>query len=195
MTAALRLAVAVAVIVFVGSSLRAEPPVAPSPEQVTPVTHTVEVAPVGAGRLGPVPLPIGEADRKATSAARQATDFRLLAAIAAAFAVLAGFRFFTPGRRRAALPPDVFEVLGEAPLAGPHTARIVRFGRNPNFFSNNNASSGAIHPLASSCAPCPTSQLSRCPLITTTSSGFSLPRISPITFAPSASGRIFASLR
>ena len=128
MSAALRLAVAVAVIVFVGSSLRAEPPVAPSPEQVTPVTHTVEVAPVGAGRLGPVPLPIGEADRKATSAARQATDFRLLAAIAAAFAVLAGMRFFTPGRRRATLPPDVFEVLGEAPLAGPHAARIVRFG-------------------------------------------------------------------
>lgn len=128
MTAALRLAVAVAVIVFVGSSLRAEPPVAPSPEPVTPATHTVEVAPAGVGRLGPVPLPTGAADRKATPAARQATDFRLLAAIAAAFAVLAGMRFFTPGRRRATLPPDVFEVLGEAPLAGPHAARIVRFG-------------------------------------------------------------------
>lgn len=128
MSAALRVAVAVIVIVFAGSSLQAEPPVAPSPEPVTPATHMVEVAPAGAGRLGPVPLPTGEADRKATPAARQTTDFRLLAAIAAAFAVLAGFRFFTPGRRRAALPSDVFEVLGEAPLAGPHTARIVRFG-------------------------------------------------------------------
>ena len=128
MSAALREALAVAVIALAAPGLRAEPPVAPSPEQVTPVTHTVEVGPAGAGRLGPVPLPIGEAERKATPAARQATDFRLLAAIAAAFAVLAGFRFFTPGRRRVALPPDVFEVLGEAPLAGPHTARIVRFG-------------------------------------------------------------------
>ena len=128
MIASLRMAVAVAVLLFAGRSLRAEPPVAPSPAPVAPATHTVDVAPAAATRLGPVPLPTGGADRKAASTAHQATDFRLLAAIAAAFAVLAGFRFFTPGRRRAALPPDVFEVLGEAPLAGPHTARVVRFG-------------------------------------------------------------------
>lgn len=128
MIASLRMAVAVAVLLFAGRSLRAEPPVAPSPAPVAPATHTADVAPATATRLGPVPLPTGGADRKAASTARQATDFRLLAAIAAAFAVLAGFRFFTPGRRRAALPPDVFEVLGEAPLAGPHTARVVRFG-------------------------------------------------------------------
>ena len=120
---------AVAVLLVAGRSLRAEPPIAPAPEQVVaPATHTVEAGPAAASRLGPVPLPTGDGGRRAAPAARPATDFRLLAAIAAAFAVLAGFRFFVPGRRRAALPTDVFEVLGEAPLAGQHAARIVRFG-------------------------------------------------------------------
>jgi flagellar biosynthetic protein FliP len=124
-----RLAVAVAVLLVAGRSLRAEPPIAPAPEQVVaPATHTVEAGAAAASRLGPVPLPTGDGSRRAAPAARPTTDFRLLAAIAAAFAVLAGFRFFAPGRRRAALPTDVFEVLGEAPLAGQHAARIVRFG-------------------------------------------------------------------
>jgi flagellar biosynthetic protein FliP len=124
-----RLAVAVAVLLVAGRSLRADPPIAPAPEQVVaPATHTVEAGAAAASRLGPVPLPTGDGSRRAAPAARPATDFRLLAAIAAAFAVLAGFRFFAPGRRRAALPTDVFEVLGEAPLAGQHAARIVRFG-------------------------------------------------------------------
>jgi flagellar biosynthetic protein FliP len=124
-----RLAVAVAVLLVAGRSLRADPPIAPAPEQVVaPATHTVEAGAAAASRLGPVPLPTGDGSRRAAPAARPTTDFRLLAAIAAAFAVLAGFRFFAPGRRRAALPTDVFEVLGEAPLAGQHAARIVRFG-------------------------------------------------------------------
>ena len=123
------LAVAIAVLLCAGRSLRAEPPIAPSPDQVVaPATHTVEAGPPTASRLGPVPLPTGNAGRNAAPAARPATDFRLLAAIGAAFAVLAGFRFFSTDRRRAALPTDVFEVLGEAPLAGQHAARIVRFG-------------------------------------------------------------------
>ena len=54
-------------------------------------------------------------------------DWRLLAALGSAFAVLAGFRFFAQ-RRPQLLPPDVFEVLGVAPLAGGHAVRIVRFG-------------------------------------------------------------------
>ena len=54
-------------------------------------------------------------------------DWRLLAALGGAFAVLAGFRFFAQ-RRPQLLPPDVFEVLGSAPLAGGHAVRIVRFG-------------------------------------------------------------------
>jgi flagellar biosynthetic protein FliP len=54
-------------------------------------------------------------------------DWRLLVALGGAFAVLAGFRFFAQ-RRPQLLPPDVFEVLGVAPLAGGHAVRIVRFG-------------------------------------------------------------------
>jgi flagellar biosynthetic protein FliP len=54
-------------------------------------------------------------------------EWRLLAALGGAFAVLAAFRFFSQ-RRPATLPPDVFEVLGSAPLAGAHAVRIVRFG-------------------------------------------------------------------
>jgi flagellar biosynthetic protein FliP len=54
-------------------------------------------------------------------------EWRLLAALGGAFAVLAAFRFFSQ-RRPATLPPDVFEVLGSAPLAGAQAVRIVRFG-------------------------------------------------------------------
>jgi flagellar biosynthetic protein FliP len=54
-------------------------------------------------------------------------EWRLLAALGGAFAMLAAFRFFSQ-RRPATLPPDVFEVLGSAPLAGAHAVRIVRFG-------------------------------------------------------------------
>jgi flagellar biogenesis protein FliO len=57
----------------------------------------------------------------------QLSDWKLLAAIAAAFAVVAAATAF--GRRRASvLPPDVFEVLGEGSLGGQHAVRIVRFG-------------------------------------------------------------------
>jgi type III secretory pathway lipoprotein EscJ len=57
----------------------------------------------------------------------QRSDWRLLAVIVAAFAVVAAATAFT--RRRASiLPPDVFEVLGEGSLGGPHAVRIVRFG-------------------------------------------------------------------
>jgi flagellar biosynthetic protein FliP len=125
MKAPLRITLIAAGLLCAGRSLRAEPPIAPSPEAVTPASHTVAATPAS-GRFGAVPLPTG--DRPAAPPVRQATDFRLLAAIAAAFAVLAGFRFFTPGRRRVPLPADVFEVLGEAPLAGQHAVRIVRFG-------------------------------------------------------------------
>ena len=54
-------------------------------------------------------------------------EWRLLAALGGAFAVLAAFRFFSQ-RRPVTLPPDVFEVLGSAPLAGTQSVRIVRFG-------------------------------------------------------------------
>lgn len=57
----------------------------------------------------------------------QLSDWKLLAVIAAAFVVVAGATVVTR-RRSVALPPDVFEVLGEASLGGPHAVRIVRFG-------------------------------------------------------------------
>ncbi len=46
----------------------------------------------------------------------------------------------------------------------------------------------------SSCAPCPTSHESMWPPITTTSSGWSVPRISPITSPESASGSMCAAI-
>jgi hypothetical protein len=111
----------------------AELPVAPSPEAVAPAATVVPVsasidrsAPVP---LGPVPL---AADAEAPGsgsrvAPRPLPDWKLLAAVGAAFAALAAFRLCT-GRTRATLPPDVFEVLGEASLGGQHAVRIVRFG-------------------------------------------------------------------
>jgi type III secretory pathway lipoprotein EscJ len=75
---------------------------------------------------------------------RQFGDWKLLAVIVAAFtAVAAASRF---SRRRAAvLPPDVFEVLGEAPLTGPHAVRIVRFGPKTLLIG---VSAGGCHTLA-----------------------------------------------
>jgi flagellar biosynthetic protein FliP len=58
---------------------------------------------------------------------RPLADWRVLVAVGGCFVVLVGMRSFL--RRQALpLPPDVFEVLGSAPLAGPHAVRIVRFG-------------------------------------------------------------------
>jgi hypothetical protein len=57
----------------------------------------------------------------------QLSDWKLLAAIGAAFAVVAAATAFNR-RRATVLPPDVFEVLGEGSLGGQHAVRIVRFG-------------------------------------------------------------------
>jgi type III secretory pathway lipoprotein EscJ len=57
----------------------------------------------------------------------QLSDWKLLAAIAAAFVVLAAATAFNR-RRTTVLPPDVFEVLGEGSLGGQHAVRVVRFG-------------------------------------------------------------------
>ena len=111
----------------------AELPVAPSPEAVIPAAATMPSA-ASLDRSGPVPLgPLpGTADSAGRNGAvrmapRPLPDWKLLAAIGAAFAALAGFRLYA-GRSRATLPPDVFEVLGEASLGGQHAVRIVRFG-------------------------------------------------------------------
>jgi hypothetical protein len=111
----------------------AELPMAPSPEAVTPVGVVVPAsAPVDRSAPLPLgPLPLGaDADSRGgagRAAHRPLPDWKLLAAVGAAFAALVAFRFCT-GRTRATLPPDVFEVLGEASLGGQHAVRIVRFG-------------------------------------------------------------------
>jgi flagellar biosynthetic protein FliP len=77
--------------------------------------------------LPAVPLSEKPAPRPLPAARPGPLDWRVIASLAAIVAVFAGLRLLQ--RRRAApLPPDVFEVLGEATLGGPHPVRIVRFG-------------------------------------------------------------------
>jgi flagellar biosynthetic protein FliP len=139
-----RLATACLTLALVHGTARADPPMAPLPDDLSPAVtadlgdaplsldHAVEpaslAAPVaGAGRaLGPVSL--GEAPaRDATSAMPPGTNWTVLAAILGAFAVLALFRLRSAHRPRP-LPPDVFDVLGEGSLGGQHAVRVVRFG-------------------------------------------------------------------
>lgn len=116
----------------------AEPPVAPAPEAlvgdagvepaafVTESSRGEETTASAASR--PVSLGQGSPDRAPPpSGVRPLPDWRLLAALAAAFTAVGGYRLLS-GRRAATLPPDVFEVLGEAPLGGQQSVRVVRFG-------------------------------------------------------------------
>jgi len=122
-----------ALIVAVGaaSAVAEGLPIAPSPDavadpQVEPAALTAEVE--GGRPSASAPLPLsGPSPTPRATPPRPLPDWRLLAALGGAFAVLAGYRMFG-GRRTTSLPPDVFEVLGEASLGGQQTARIVRFG-------------------------------------------------------------------
>lgn len=136
--AARRIAAAVVAAACSMTSVGAEPPVAPAPESLVGEAAVEPAAFVADASLGgerpasttsrPVPLKQGSADRAtASSAHRPLPDWRLLAALAAAFAAVGGYRLLS-GRRAATLPPDVFEVLGEAPLGGQQSVRVVRFG-------------------------------------------------------------------
>jgi hypothetical protein len=116
-----------------GAAAAPEPPVAPSPDApaaaVQPATF---VAPASAPRTGGLPLTAAapaaaEAGGKKPFPRQPLPDWRLLAAIGAAFAVLAVVRT-RAGRGRPRLPADVFEVLGEAAVGGGQAVRIVRFG-------------------------------------------------------------------
>lgn len=128
--------VAVATLLAFAPSARAaepEPPVAPSPDapaaQVQPAAFLDPAA--SAARHGGLPLTVDPA--AAAGAGRKSvvspplSDWRLLAAVAAAFAVLAAVRARS-GRGQARLPTDVFAVLGEAALGGGQAVRVVRFG-------------------------------------------------------------------
>ena len=116
----------------------AEAPIAPAPElliadaAVVPAS-VVEAAtaagPAAARSLAPVPLSTEPQPcvGSRTPAFRPLPDWRLLVALGSAFAAVAVYRVVT-ARRSVGMPPDVFEVLGEASLGGQQSVRIVRFG-------------------------------------------------------------------
>ncbi|MGI9177510.1 MAG: flagellar biosynthetic protein FliO [Pirellulales bacterium] len=126
----------VALLATAAHPAAAEPPVAPGPESVAvdpeimPASLVQEASPPVRGpRPGAVPLGASEqpASTAASAVPRPLPDWRLLAALGAAFAAVAAYRFVA-GRGSQTLPPDVFELLGEASLGGQQSVRVVRFG-------------------------------------------------------------------
>jgi len=71
---------------------------------------------------------------------------------------------------------------------------IVLLGRSPKFFSTTRLFQLMNAPPPSSIAPCPTSQLSRCPDTNTTLSGSVEPLISAIVFRDVALAKNFESI-
>lgn len=104
----------------------AEAPIAPAPELLVP---DAAVVPAAARSLAPVPLSTEPQPSvgSRTPAFRPLPDWRLLVALGSAFAAVAAYRVVT-ARRSVGMPPDVFEVLGEASLGGQQSVRILRFG-------------------------------------------------------------------
>ena len=130
--ALIRLVIGALVAITTAAPVVADAPVPPSPDEaaeIQPVAFTA-AADRPPDAL-PLPLTGGPAaDRPVTgkrSPLRPLGDWTPLLAVAAAFALVAAFRF-TSLRRAKSLPPDVFELLGEASLGGQQTARVVRFG-------------------------------------------------------------------
>ena len=117
-----------------GVAAAPDAPLPPDPEPaavgsaVQPVGLTVEAGRTGSS-LAPLPLtPVEAAGRGAAAPVRRPLpDWKLLGVLGAAFAGLAAYRALAK-RAAPTLPPDVFEVLGEAVLAGGHAVRVVRFG-------------------------------------------------------------------
>jgi type III secretory pathway lipoprotein EscJ len=104
--------------------------VAPLPESILPESHfkgeglqpaSLEVP------VGPMAIDLAAPPLSAAGSSGSLANWQLLAAIGAAFAVVAAATVLTK-RRTTLLPPDVFEVLGEGSLGGQHAVRIVRFG-------------------------------------------------------------------
>lgn len=134
-TTVVALAMVAMVAMITTCLVRADPPVAPGPESVQIDASVTPAALVtglerAADDARPGPVSLGPAAGTAASpprSTRPLPDWKLLAAMGAAFAALAGYRLFST-RRGATLPSDVFEVLGEAPLGGQQSVRVVRFG-------------------------------------------------------------------
>lgn len=112
-----RVAVAAALLLAAGMLPVQADPAAPQPPEPAPLD------------LPAVPLvekPVAAA-RPVHAAPATPLDWRVIASLATLLVVFGGLRFMQR-RRTSPLPPDVFEVLGEASLGGPHAVRIVRFG-------------------------------------------------------------------
>lgn len=128
-----RAAIATAVVLLVVG------PVAAESEPPRPVTRDGDIVPTSltsavahdAAPAAGHPLPLDAAASasagRPSAAPRPLPDWRLLAALAAAFTAVGGYRLMA-GRAKATLPTDVFEVLGEASLGTSHAVRVVRFG-------------------------------------------------------------------
>ena len=108
--------------------------------------------------LSPIALETGAAGEGAPpSSLTPLADLRVAGFLAALFATVA---FLKWGVRRSVrpLPSDVFAVLGEAPLGGPHVARIVRFGPKTILVG---VSGGTCTPLAEIDDPVATERIAR----------------------------------
>jgi type III secretory pathway lipoprotein EscJ len=137
-----------AAVLLVSMAACATPALATGPEQAAalaplpePLPADVEPAPPAGGsgvpqvlpalplpaRMNTTPIDLQTGPTASTGRSGQLTDWKLLAAIAATFAVVAAGTALTK-RRATLLPPDVFEVLGAGSLGGQHAVRIVRFG-------------------------------------------------------------------
>ena len=110
--------------------------VAPLPESILPESQILPESKIAGEGLQPASLevPVGSMaidlaapPLTAAGSSGPLANWKLLAAIGAAFAVVAAATVLTK-RRTTLLPPDVFEVLGEGSLGGQHAVRIVRFG-------------------------------------------------------------------
>jgi flagellar biogenesis protein FliO len=130
--ALIRLVIGTLLAIATGASVVADAPVPPTPDEAADIQPVAFAAAADRPQDAP-PLPLTgspAADRPLAakrSPLRPLGDWTPLLAVAAAFALVAAFRF-TSLRRAKTLPPDVFELLGEASLGGQQTARVVRFG-------------------------------------------------------------------
>lgn len=97
-------------------------PLAPSPEPALFAGAAAERAVPGS-----VPLAGAPAAPARSAGGRSFGGWPLVTLAGVVLAALAGFRMLA-ARRVATLPGDVLEVLGETPLGGQHSLRVVRFG-------------------------------------------------------------------
>lgn len=147
---ATRAALGILLALGMTGGLAADAPVPPTPDEATAEVQPAAFTPAAEGLRGSGPLPLTGGSGPERPAARPATplrpfgDWTVLVAIAAAFALVGVFRLGALRRGRS-LPSDVFELLGEAPLGGQQTVRVVRFGPRTLLLG---VSSSGCHTLA-----------------------------------------------